>query len=271
MNKKSLCMCILIFLTVTASAAMAQVSHSQHESHSSAAADKSFHTKMSVPDEIMQDQIFPIKIFIQDEKGQSVRQFDTFQEKLMHLILVSDDLGFFLHLHPVFKENSFFLTETMLPDAGNYTLFCDYKPANAGEQVSVLKLSVKGTVKPPAVPDTKKNEKIIGDVKVGMYLSPKTVKANEETTVTFSLKQVSDDSPVKELLPFLGEKGHLVVIRKSEVLNVNDYIHAHAMKEGERSEIKFMTKFPGAGMYRLWCQFNYKNSVLTADFWINAE
>ncbi len=261
---------ILIFLTVAGSAA-AQVSHSHHESHSSGATEKSFHAKMSVPDEIMQDQIFPIKIFIQDEKEQSVTQFDTFQEKLMHLIIVSDDLGFFLHLHPDYKENGFFLTETMLPDAGNYTLFCDYKPSNAGEQVSVLKLRVKGTGKSRDVPDTEKNEKIIEDVKVSMNFSPKTVKANEETTLTFSLKQVSDDSPVKELQPFLGEKGHLVVIRKSEVLSASDYIHAHAMKEGEESEIKFMTKFPGADIYRIWCQFNYKNRVLTADFRINAE
>jgi len=262
---------ILIFLTVTASSAMGQVSHSHHESHSSAAAEKSFQAKMSVPDEIGQEHIFQIKIFIQDEKGRNVTHFDTFQEKLMHLILVSDDLGFFLHLHPEHKGNGFFLTETMLPNAGDYTLFCDYKPANEGEQLAVLKLRVKGTVKSPAVPDTKKNEKIVEGVKVGMNFSPKTVKANEETTLIFSLKQVSDDSPVKELQPFLGEKGHLVVIRKSDVLNANDYIHAHAMKDGEVSEIKFKTKFPSAGMYRLWCQFNYKNRILTADFWINAE
>lgn len=95
----------------------------------------------------------------------------------------------------------------------------------------MLKLRIKGTASPLTVPDTK-TEIIVGDVKVSMDVSPKTVKTNEETTVAFDLKMVSDDSPVKGLHPFLGEKAHLVVIRKSEILNVNDYIHAHAMKGG---------------------------------------
>ena len=271
MNKKYLYVGILILLTFTASVVTGQVSHSQHGSHSSLASEKSFQAKMSVPDEIKQKQLFTIKILIQDEKGRNVEHFDIFQEKLMHLIMVSDNFEFFRHLHPYYKGNGVFLTEAMLPDAGAYTLFCDYKPANSAEQLSVLKLRLKGTKKSPVVPDTKKNEKIIEDVKVGISFSPKRVKANEETIIVFNLKQVSDGSPVKELQPFLGEKGHLVVIRKSEVLAANDYIHAHAMKEGKMSEIKFMTKFPRAGIYKLWCQFNHKNKVSTADFWINIE
>ncbi|MBM4272491.1 MAG: hypothetical protein FJ139_10120 [Deltaproteobacteria bacterium] len=271
MNKNCLQIIMVIFLMFTASAVKGQADHPKHESHSSGSAVKSFQAEMSVPDEIRQGRIFPITILIKDEKGRNVTQFETFQEKLMHLIVVSDDLGFFRHLHPDYKGNGSFLTETMFPDAGAYTLFSDYKPENSGEQFSVLKLRVKGTVRPPAVPDTKKTEKIVGDVRVSMDFSPKTVKANEETTVAFDLKMVSDDSPVKDLQPFLGEKAHLVVIRKSEILNANDYVHAHAMKEGETSVIKFMTKFPAAGVYKLWCHFNYKNEVVTADFWINAE
>ncbi len=246
-------------------------SQTKHESHPSGNAAKSFQAEMFVPSEIRQEQIFPITILIKDEKGRNVTQFETFQEKLMHLIIVSDDLGFFRHLHPDYKGNGSFLTETVFPDAGAYTLFSDYKPENSGEQLSALKLRIKGTVRPPAVPDTKKTEKIVGDVKISMDFSPKTVKTNEETIVAFDLKMASDDSPVKDLQPFLGEKAHLVVIRKSEILNTNDYVHAHAIKEGEPSSIKFMTKFPSAGVYKLWCQFNYKNEVVTADFWINAE
>ena len=271
MNKNCLQISLVTFLLFTASAVKGQVVHHQHESDSSVSAAESFQAEMSFPDEIRQGQIFPINIFIKDEKGQNVTQFETFQEKLMHLIIVRDDLGFFRHLHPDYKGNGSFLTEAVLPDAGAYALFCDYKPENSGEQISVLKLRVKGTGRAPVVPDTKRTENIVGDVKVTMDFSPKTVKANEETTVAFDLKRVSDDSPLKDLQPFLGEKGHLVVIRKSQELNVNDYIHAHAMKEGKPSAIRFMTKFPVAGVYRLWCQFRYKNRVLTADFWINVE
>jgi hypothetical protein len=47
----------------------------------------------------------------------------------------------------------------------------------------------------------------------------------------FDLKQL-DGKPVTGLEAYLGEKGHLVIIRKSAPLNDKDYIHAHAMKEG---------------------------------------
>ena len=270
MNKKCIQIITVMFLMFTTSAVNGQHDHSKAESGPSVSA-KSFQAEMSVPSEISQDQIFPITILIKDEMGRNITQFETFQEKLMHLIVVSDDLGFFRHLHPDYKGNGSFLTETALPDVGAYTLFSDYKPENSVEQLSVLKLRIKGEVRSPADPNTKKTEKIVGDIKVSMNYSPKVVKMNEETTVTFDLKMVSDDSPVKGLQPYLGEKAHLVVIKKSEILNVNDFIHAHAMKEGEASVIKFMTKFPAAGIYKLWLQFNYKNEVVTTDFWINAE
>ena len=135
----------------------------------------------------------------------------------------------------------------------------------------MLKLHIKGTKRPPAVPDTEKKEKIVGDVKISMDLSTKTVKTNEETTVAFDLKMVSDDNPVKDLQPFLGEKAHLVVIKKSEILNTHDYIHAHAIKDGEPSVVKFITKFPSAGVYKLWCQFSRKKEVMTVYFWINVK
>jgi hypothetical protein len=255
----------------TTSAVNGQHDHSAHESGPAVSAAKSFQAELSVPSEISQEQIFPLTILIKDEKGRHVTKFETFQEKLMHLIVVSDDLGFFRHLHPDYKGKGSFFTETALPDTGAYTLFSDYKPENSVEQLSVLKLRIKGEVRSPADPDTKETEKIVGDVKVSMDYSPKTVKMNEETTITFDLKMISDDSPVKGLQPYLGEKAHLVIIRKSGLLNVNDFIHAHAMTEGEASVIKFMTKFPAAGDYKLWLQFNYKNEVVTADFWINAE
>ena len=225
---------------------------------------------MSVPDGIRPGESFRIDIHIQDDKGQKVADFDVFQEKLMHLILVNDDLAFFGHLHPVHQGSGHFQTTAILPSVGAYTLFSDYKPAGDKEQISVLKLRMKGTEKSSGVTDMKITEKVVQDTRVRMSFSPKTVKANEDAIVTFDLKQL-DGKPVTGLGPYLGEKGHLVVIRKSAPLTDKDYIHAHAMKEGEASEIKFTTRFPDKGLYKLWCQFNNKGRVLTAHFWINVE
>ena len=262
---------VLVWIASAFSIAIAQDVHSQHEAHLNGAAEKSFKAEMSVPDGIRQEEPFRIKIFIKDDKGENVPDFDIFQEKLMHLILVSNDLGFFRHLHPEHQGNGYFLTDATLPSAGDYTLFADYKPTGQKEQLSVLKLGMKGKEKLSDITDTRKTEKIIDDIKVSVKFSPETVKANEETTITFDLKQFADKTPVKGLQPYLGEKGHLVIIKKSSVFTSKNYIHAHAMKGGEDSKIEFMTGFPEAGLYKMWCQFDHKGKIIVADFWVNVQ
>lgn len=261
---------ILTWTATTSSIVMGQDAHSQHGTHPVGSLERVFQAKVSFPDEIRSGESFTIDIHVQDDKGGKVADFDVFQEKLMHLILVSDDLGFFSHLHPVHQGNGYFQTKAVLPSAGTYTMFSDYKPAGEKEQVSVLKLQMKGTDKSSGVTDIKITEKVIQDTRVRMSFSPKTVKANEDAIVTFDLKQL-DGKPVTGLEPYLGEKGHLVIIRKSAPLNDKDYIHAHAMKEGEASNIRFSTRFPDRGLYKLWGQFNRKGQILTADFWVNIE
>jgi hypothetical protein len=274
MNRKRLIISVWVILSwiaLTSSAVMCQDAHSQHGTHSAGATEKVFQAEMSVPDEIRPGESFTINIHIQDDKGHGVADFDIFQEKLMHLILVSDDLEFFSHLHPEYKGNGHFQTKAILPSVGAYTLFSDYKPAGQREQLSVLKLRIKGTKRSSGVTDTNITEKTVEDTKASINFSPRMVKANEDTIIIFDLKQGLDGKPVTKLEPYLGEKGHLVVIRKSAALTTKDYIHAHAMKESGVSEIKFMTRFPAKGLYKLWCQFNREGKILTADFWINIK
>ncbi|MBF0573293.1 MAG: hypothetical protein HQK69_05985 [Desulfamplus sp.] len=274
MQKKYLIISIYFLLIWSASTfpiAIAQNAHSQHEVHSDATAEKSFKAELSVPDGIKQEEPFKIKIFIKDDKGETVSDFDMFQEKLMHLILVSNDLLFFSHLHPEYQGNGYFLTDATLPSAGGYTLFCDYKPSGDKEQLSVLQLGIKGEAKPSNSTDIITREKLIDDIKVSLSFSPETVKANKETNIIFDLKQALDNTSVKGLKPYLGEKGHLVIIKKSPVFTSKSYIHAHAMKGGEDSKIEFMTSFPEPGLYKMWCQFDNKGKIMVADFWITVK
>ena len=253
-----------------AAAAAGQDSHSHHGT-AAAGTERNFQAKISAPVEIAPGQSFKFIIHIQDGRGNAVVDFDVFQEKRMHLILVRDDLAFFNHLHPEYSGKGNFLMETTLPSPGSYTLFCDYLPAGAKEQISVLKLHVKGPLSSADGPNVEVTKKIIEDTKVEISFSPKTVKANRETVVIFDLKRAVNNHPVQGLRPYLGEKGHLVILRRSLALTAADYIHAHATKEGGESQIRFMTRFPESGLYKLWCQYDLGGNVNTADFWIRAE
>jgi len=225
--------------------------------------------RLDAPSKITPNNPVPLTIVIQTPDGKAIESFDTFQSELMHLIVVSDDLQFFHHLHPTYKQNGRFEVEVSFPQSGGYTLFSDYKPAGKPEQVSVLKTEVTGTS--PASPEIDLNRtKTFNNTKVELAFSSPTVKAGEEVTLMFNLQDTANNQLVTDLQPYLGERGHLVILQQSSSLTANNYIHAHAVKDTPTGQVHFMTSFPQPGKYKIWGQFNRNGRLVTADFWVNV-
>jgi len=238
--------------------------------HNMSGMKESAQVKLTAPSQIAPNQSVTFMVNVQDSKGKAIAQFDTFQEKLMHLIVVSNDLQVFQHLHPTYKGNGRFEVETKLPKAGNYALFADYKPAGKKEEVAVLQTSVPGT--PTATPAISLNTaKTIDATKVNLKLSEPTPKAGQEVTLTFDLNDATSNQPIQDLKPYLGEQGHLVILKQSSPLTRADYIHAHAMRGTPTGKVEFMTAFPKPGKYKLWGQFNRNGKIVIADFWVNVS
>jgi hypothetical protein len=207
-------------------------------------------------------------IDIKDKSGQAIDKFETFQTKLMHLIVVSDDLQTFNHIHPTYKQKGRFEVQANFPQSGNYTLVSDYKPASQAEQVSVMQVKVAG--KPTAATKVDFTKaKLIGDTKVQLD-NADNLRVGKETMLVFKMQQ-ANGQPVTDLQPYLGERGHLVVMKNSTPLTRADYIHAHAAQHGTGGEVHFMTTFPKAGKYKMWGQFNRNGQIVTADFWVNVS
>jgi hypothetical protein len=244
-------------------------SHDQnHQSHQVSVSSQS---KFTVPEKITSTQAVPIVIDIQDKAGKSINKFDTIQEKQMHLIVVSDDLRFFQHIHPVYQDNGRFEINPNFPTPGTYTLFSDYKPVGQNEQVAVQKITIPGETPIPKDLEKFSNVKVLGDTKVTSNLVSANLNHGKDIKVSFDLQSVSKKQSVKDLQPYLGEKGHLVIVKSSSPLSQNDYIHAHALKDSSADKIQFTTSFPTPGTYKLWLQFNQGGKVNTADFWVNVK
>lgn len=228
--------------------------------------------KLTAPSQVTPNQPVDLVIDIQDSAGKAVSQFDMFQEKLMHLIIVSDDLQFFDHIHPEYKENGRFEIKANFPKPGGYTLFSDYKPAGQVEQVSVLKTGVSGTKLAASPPSELNRTKTIGNTRIKLTFAQPTPKAGEEQMLMFDLTDTTSNKPVTDLQPYLGETGHLVIVKQSSSLAREDYIHAHthAMQSIPEGQIHFMTQFPKPGKYKLWGQFNRNGQIITADFWVDV-
>jgi len=251
--------------------AAADANHDGHGMERATQGEKKTATKAKLvtPDKLVPNTPVRLAIEIQDVDGNAIANFDPFQEELMHLIMVSDDLQSFAHLHPVYKSNGRFEVEARFPKPGSYTFFSDYKPTGQQERVSVLKTRVSGD-DPLAVKIDANRTKTFTDTKVNLELSEATVKAGEEVTLMFDLQDAANDQPIADLQPYLGEKGHLVILRQSSPLTSNDYVHAHALKDTPPGQVHFATRFPRSGQYKLWGQFNRNGKIVTADFWVNV-
>ncbi|MBD6615451.1 hypothetical protein FNW02_06260 [Komarekiella sp. 'clone 1'] len=240
--------------------------HSGHSKLESANAT----AKLTVADKITPNTPVPIVIEVQDNNGKAIANFDQFQEKLMHLIIVSDDLQSFNHIHPIYKGNGRFEVQTNFPHPGSYSLFSDYKVAGKAEQVSVLKAEVPGNA-PTATKIDLTTTKIFGNTKANLKLSQPTIKTGQEVHLIFNLQDAASNQPLKDLKPYLGERGHLVILKQSSPLTQADYIHAHAMKNTPAAEVHFITSFPKPGKYKIWGQFNRNERIITADFWVDVQ
>ena len=244
-------------------------SENPHNGHSTETQAISAQAKLTASKDITPKTPVKLLIDVQDSAGKSITNFETFQEKLMHLIIVSDNLQFFSHIHPTYKGNGRFEVDANFPASGSYTLLSDYKPAGQKEQVSVMKKQVPGNSLPAPAIDFNRAQ-TFEDTKVNLSFSQPKIKAGEEVTLMFDLQQKSNNKPITDLQPYLGERGHLVILKQSSPLTRADYIHAHAMKDSPDGQVQFMTSFPQPGKYKLWGQFNRNGKIVIADFWVNV-
>lgn len=276
----------------------------EHGSTSAGQTNPQTIAQLSVKGSVSPGQSFPLTITIKDSQGQPVEDFQTSQEKLMHLIAVGNDLGFFEHIHPTFTGTGRFEISTALPHAGSYTLFSDFKPVGMREQVKALPLRVAGSPAAASPQVSLARTKTLGSTQVKLSLSNPTIQPTKQTTpvagqevkVSFDLKDTVTGRPVSNLQPYLGAGGHLVVLRQSPQLAAQSYIHAHALPlwgtngsnraaadehrthtqlastiNSAPGQVNFLVTFPKAGRYKLWGQFSRGGEILTADFWMDVN
>lgn len=224
--------------------------------------------ELTVPPEIAANQPIPLEIKITDSSGKPIPTFEIFQEKLLHMIAVSNDLQFYNHIHPDYQENGKFTTTATFPKPGDYTLFLDYKPTGEAERVSLVTVSVPGTPEAAPIPDFTR-EKRIDNTQIELSLNTPNIKPNEDVMLQFTLKDAKG-MPV-ELQTYLGERGHLVIVQKGDRLTETSYLHTHAIRNSPAGQVQFHTRFSKPGLYKMWGQFNREGQILTADFWVEVE
>lgn len=201
---------------------------------------------------------------VRDPAGFAARDLDVVHEKLLHLIVVSQDLARFDHVHPEPGPEGRFTLRHTFPAPGRYVLFHDFTPRSSGLQVVPVELVVEGNEAPPVplVVDDRRPKRVAG---FDVALAHGPLVPGAECTMTFTLSR--GGKPVTDLEPFLGAAGHLVMISEDR----GSYVHSHPLAVTAGPSIEFRTRFDRTGTYRAWGQFQHRGRVITVPFTVEVS
>jgi hypothetical protein len=219
--------------------------------------------------------------------GRTVTAYDIDMTKIMHMIVVSDDLTDFAHVHPELGHNGHLTIDLPLPQRpGGYHVYIDGRPSGVGRQV--FRFDLPSPIAPIArVPHA------AGDaVNVGPYtvkISPTKIPIGEIATVSVSI--LKNGRPANDLHPYLGVMAHGVFIGMKNLA----YMHAHGMSAamldmaaddcgdsmmaamtpmppnlniGNSFDVEILA--PSEQPYNFWLQFVGGKTVYTAPFLVTT-
>lgn len=189
-------------------------------------------------------------------KDRQVTAFQTVHEKLYHMYVVSQDMKFFLHDHPVYQPDGSFDYTIKFPQAGMYRILSDFYPDGATPQLIAKTVLVPGPAPSPIQIAKDYSAKSAENMQVSFWTDPVQPIAAFTTQLHFKL------DPADGFEKWLGAWGHMLVASDDLV----DMIHTHPFIADGGPEVQFDVTFPRARGYRVWVQFQRKGVVNLAHF-----
>jgi hypothetical protein len=230
---------------------------------------------LGIPDEVEYplDLKIPPAVFRAGEKveltfrvlnphnGKMVDHFEVVHEKLFHMFLVSEDLQYFVHDHPVPQPDGRFLYDITFPKPGMYRVVGDFYPAGGTPQLiakTVIVAGEPGTDVKLADPALKPELGVshCSNMDVELVTDPPQPIAGMKTLLFFHIK------PADGIEKYIGAWAHMLVASDDLI----DLIHDHPFIADGGPQMQFNIIFPRAHTYKIWVQFQRKGVVNTASF-----
>ncbi|GIH04628.1 hypothetical protein Rhe02_26950 [Rhizocola hellebori] len=196
----------------------------------------------------------PFAFHILRPDGQILSDYETVQERMLHLYLVRDDMSGFQHLHPTLSAGQW-STQVTIDDGGPYRFYAEFTPKGRSVLGHPIVLGV------PFV--------IAGDTKLAPMPAPASASAAGPYTVTRldgtahliagrpALLRFAVDA---QLEPYLGALAHMSAFE----VRTQALTHLHPIP----SELAFHTQFANRGEYRLFMDFQVAGALHRAAFTI---
>jgi hypothetical protein len=205
---------------------------------------------------------------IQNAAGVPVRHLEHVHERPVHLILVSEELQEFHHVHPELRDDGAFHWTQRFSKPGTHHGFAQYTPPGKSEQLrhSTVEVAAHEVVKETRT-----------ELPFAIRLErPEELRTGIEYTFRFHM-------PVDNLEPYLGAWGHFIFVDTK----LREFLHGHPVpNEGpiegplghqhavvggpSPAVIELRMGFDQPGRYRLWAQFQHEGKELVFPYWLEV-
>ncbi len=231
-----------------------------------------------------------ILFLIRNTEGKPIRKLSIHHDRILHVIITSQDFSVFAHIHPEdfgpvtpqMKRTAQFPVKYNFPKAGRYLIGVDFA---VGQQLFSrhFTVDVSGGTKPGPVKKDFSGEKRFGDYDVTFSSTPKVIRAGKEVTLGYFFRK--DGKPVTDLAPYLSAPMHVAIISA----DLNNFIHAHGEVPGMSSaghemgemnmtvpatfgpRIDVDTVFPAKGVYQIFGQVQHHGKIILTSFMVQVE
>jgi hypothetical protein len=198
----------------------------------------------------------PFTFRVLDSTGAAVTEFEDRHERVMHLIVISNDLTDYAHLHPQLADDGTWAVTLPALVPGGDRVVADTVPASGPDLALTVDLIGPGSATARPLPEPSDTAAVAGlDVTLDLVSSPHGPTA--ELTVR-------RDGAVVEPDPYLGARGHLVAI------DVDDLAYLHVHPTDGDGPVSFAIAEPTPGRYRLFFDFSVDGQVHTAAFTVDV-
>lgn len=245
----------------------------QHEKHDTHKTDKTdvlnvkLHTE---PQNLQAGNPATLMFHLTDAKGEPFTDLMVHHDRILHVLIVSEDLQIIGHIHPEDFESRDMMAELegtytvhfTFPVAGRYILALDVMTADA-EFSKSLYVDVEGKKKMADISEDFQREKVVfsyteeggdrftkavsitdgnGTSKYHAKMNaPEQIKAGEMVHITYHFTR--DDKPITNLVPFLDAPMHFAIVST----RLDGILHTHGTVPMNGDMDKRMKKNPHAG------------------------
>jgi hypothetical protein len=193
--------------------------------------------------------------------------FELLYERRLHVYLVDEGLGHFVHLRPDQLPDGQFAAQLELPHPGRYQLFVEMAPSGGAPQVLGHPLYTEAhEAAPAAVPPPPVANGRVTSHGLALRLEPARLPQGREGRLRLTVSDARTGGAPADLERFAGAHVHLFAVAD----DLGELIHTHGDLD-RQGRVVLPLRLPRARAYRAFVELRRRGEPLTFALTLSAQ